>query len=129
MSLNTNDFFNGAWFKYHGEPFETWGYDNTLCIVTGRLEDHSFREIPIEQVEPILLWDSILPAFGLSKTKYGYFEFGNYHFVRALDGTYACAFGALKFVHELQRVMICLNQSGVIFDSDIKELVRVCPDN
>lgn len=128
MSLNPNDFFKGAWFKHHGQPFETWGYDNTLCIVTGRFEDHSFRELPIEQIQPIQIFDSILPAFGLAKTKYGYFEFRHFHFIRALDGTYACAFGALKFIHELQRVMICLKESAVVYDSDIIELIRLYPD-
>src|SRR5574343_1072144 len=129
MSLNINDFFPTAWFKYQGEPFEVWAFDTTMCYVTGRFEDHSFRQLSIESVEPILIFDSILPAFGLEQKTYkNTWYFKHYVFVKGFKYGYDTIIGNIVYIHELQRLMITLKQKAVLFDSDIRPHVRQCPD-
>jgi len=129
MSLSINDFFPTAWFKYQGEPFEVWGFDTTMCYVTGKFEDHSFRQLSIESVEPIPIFDSILPSFGLEQKKYkNAWHFKHYVFVKGFKYGYDTAFGNIIYIHELQRVMIALKQKGVLFDPDIRNHVRQYPE-
>lgn len=128
MSLSINDFFPTAWFKYQGEPFEVWAFDTTMCYVTGRFEDHSFRQLSIESVEPILIFDSILPAFGMENKGGTVWQIRHYYFVKNKISGYDTVAGNIKHIHELQRLMIALKQRGVLFDSDIRPHVMQCPD-
>lgn len=124
MCPNTNDFFAGAWFKYDSTPFETKGFDAVLCTVTAQFEDYSILEINMWQAEPILIFDSILPAFGLENKGGNVWKFKHYYFVKNKKEGYDTFVGNIKYLHEFQRIMISIKESGVIYKSDILNHIR-----